>query len=175
MMTKTMKKLTAEDVYTLQQLSIETYMDTFDEYNSEENMTAYLDSAYDIDKLTKEINHLESEFYFLYDNDQLTGYLKINTGDAQSEAMGEHALEVERIYIRSNSHKKGYGKLLLNKAVDLAKAKGKDEVWLGVWEHNDNALAFYKKYGFIESGSHAFYMGDDRQIDLIMKLSLSEI
>ncbi|WP_039790739.1 GNAT family acetyltransferase, partial [Paenibacillus riograndensis] len=39
---------------------------------------------------------------------------------------------------------------------------------LGVWEKNENAIAFYKKMGFVQTGSHSFYMGDEEQIDIIM-------
>lgn len=82
--------------------------------------------------------------------------------------MGADSLEVERIYVKKKFHKKGLGKLLLEKAFDVAAELEKKKVWLGVWEHNENAIVFYKKKGFVQTGAHPFYMGDDKQIDLIM-------
>lgn len=48
------------------------------------------------------------------------------------------------------------------------KARGSDVVWLGVWERNARAIAFYKKYGFVERGEHVFLLGHDRQRDIVM-------
>ena len=82
--------------------------------------------------------------------------------------MGEESLEIERIYIKSKFQKHGLGKYLFNKALELAVANNKKRIWLGVWEKNENALAFYKKMGFIQTGAHSFYMGDEQQTDFIM-------
>jgi diamine N-acetyltransferase len=86
--------------------------------------------------------------------------------------MGEDSLEIERIYIRSKFQKLGLGKDLMNKAIEVAVEQGKNKIWLGVWEKNENAIAFYKKSGFVPAGSHSFYMGDEEQIDFIMIKSL---
>ncbi|MEC0789915.1 GNAT family N-acetyltransferase, partial [Bacillus haynesii] len=56
--------------------------------------------------------------------------------------------------------KHGLGKYLFNKAVEIAKERNKKKIWLGVWEKNENAIAFYKKMGFVQTGAHSFYMGD---------------
>ena len=96
----------------------------------------------------------------------------MNVGDAQSEEMGDEAIEVERIYIRKNYQKAGLGKHLLTKAFDVAKEQNKKTIWLGVWEKNTNAIAFYEKLGFVRTGAHSFYMGDEEQIDYIMVKSL---
>ncbi|MDF2902615.1 MAG: spermine/spermidine-N-acetyltransferase PaiA, partial [Bacillus sp. (in: firmicutes)] len=54
------------------------------------------------------------------------------------------------------------------KALEIAIECNKKKVWLGVWEKNENALTFYKKMGFVQSGAHSFYMGDEEQVDFIM-------
>jgi diamine N-acetyltransferase len=45
-------------------------------------------------------------------------------------------------------------------------------LWLGVWEHNARAIAFYTKCGFIDVGEHAFFVGGDEQTDRVMSRSL---
>ncbi|EFU40598.1 PaiA [Paenibacillus vortex V453] len=82
--------------------------------------------------------------------------------------MGDESLEIERIYIKSKFQKHGLGKYLLNQAKDIAVESNKKKLWLGVWEKNENAIAFYEKMGFVQTGTHTFYMGDERQIDFIM-------
>ncbi|GGP15580.1 GNAT family N-acetyltransferase [Oceanobacillus neutriphilus] len=156
------------DLRALQEISMETFTETFQEQNTPENMQAYLESAYTLDKLQKEMKHNNSVFFFIYYNDLLAGYMKVNTDDAQSEEMDTDALEIERIYIRSGFQRKGLGKYLMDKAMEIAKDKKKQKVWLGVWEYNEQALAFYGKNGFVQTGSHSFFMGDDEQTDYIM-------
>jgi ribosomal protein S18 acetylase RimI-like enzyme len=166
------KQCTLEDVTQLRAISIETYEDTFAPYNTAENMQAYLDTAYNQDKLIKELHNPQTAFYFLQEEDAIAGYLKINWGTAQTETFAPDGLEVERIYIRSQYKRNGYGKQLLSYAEELAKDKQKQSIWLGVWEHNANALAFYQQMKFEKVGSHSFFMGDDEQTDYLMEKQL---
>lgn len=168
----TIKKCTIEDLELLQEISIETFRDTFKDQNSPENMKAYLDRAFNLAQLENELSNVFSEFYFVYSNKELAGYLKVNIDAAQSENMGNASLEIERIYIRKAHHKQGLGKFLINKALEIALERHKRKIWLGVWEKNVNAVAFYKKMGFVQTGSHSFYMGDEEQTDFIMTKTL---
>ena len=118
--------------------------------------------------MEKELFNTSSQFYFVYLNDEIAGYLKVNTDDAQSEKMGDESLEIERIYIKNKFQKHGLGKYLLKKAMEIAMESNKAKIWLGVWDQNENAIAFYKKMAFVQTGAHSFYMGDEEQIDLIM-------
>lgn len=167
-MTIDIRKCTLEDLALLQDISVGTFHETFKDQNSPESMKAYLDRAFNLNQLEKEMRNSSSEFYFVYYNGEIAGYLKVNTDDAQTEMVGHDSLEIERIYVKGRYQKHGLGKLLLNKAMDIALARNKRNVWLGVWERNENAIAFYKKMGFVQTGSHSFYMGDEEQRDYIM-------
>ncbi|WP_110926366.1 GNAT family N-acetyltransferase [Bacillus massiliglaciei] len=167
------KKGILEDLLILQEISRETFNETFQHQNSAENMKAYLEKAFHPSQLEKELSDPSSQFFFVYTDHEIAGYLKVNVDDAQSEEMGGESLEVERIYIKSAFQKAGIGRYLLNKAMELAKEQNKKTIWLGVWEKNEKAIAFYKKMGFIPAGAHSFYMGDEEQTDFIMTKSLS--
>lgn len=171
-MTINIKKCTLEDLHTLQEISYETFNETFKDQNSPENMIAYLERAFNLNQLEKELSNLSSQFFFIYFNKDVAGYLKVNTNDAQSEEMGEESLEVERIYIKKEFQKHGLGKDLLNKALEIAMEHDKKKIWLGVWEKNENAIAFYKKMGLDQTGAHSFYMGNEEQTDYIMVKTL---
>lgn len=41
---------------------------------------------------------------------------------------------------------------LIDQAIEIAKNHLKRDVWLGVWEHNRAAIAFYQKLGFVQTG-----------------------
>jgi diamine N-acetyltransferase len=171
-MTINLKKCTLEDLRKLQEISYETFNETFKHQNSPENMEAYLEKAFNLEQVEKELSNTSSHFFFVYVDNEIAGYLKVNTDDAQSEEMGDESLEIERIYIKNNFQKHGIGKYLFNKAIDMAMEHNKKKIWLGVWEKNENALAFYKKMGFVQTGVHSFYMGDEEQVDFIMVKTL---
>ena len=171
-MTINLKKCTIEDLPVLQKISYETFNGTFKHQNSPENMNSYLERAFNLKQLEKEILTISSQFFFAYSNNEIAGYLKTNTNDAQSEKMGDESLEIERIYIKNKFQKHGIGKYLFNKAMDIAVESNKQKIWLGVWDKNENAIAFYEKMGFIQTGAHSFYMGDEEQIDFIMTKTL---
>ena len=171
-MTINIKKCTLEDLGKLQDISYETFNETFKHQNSPENMNAYLERAFNLKQLEKELSNISSRFFLVYFNNEVAGYLKVNTNDAQSEEMGNESLEVERIYIKNKFQKHGLGKYLINKAMEIAMERNKKEIWLGVWGKNKNAIAFYKKMGFVQIGAHSFYMGDEEQMDFIMTKTL---
>jgi ribosomal protein S18 acetylase RimI-like enzyme len=140
--------------------------------NTPLNMKAYLDQSFNIDKLRGELSNSDSSFYFLYADRELTGYLKLNESPSQTDINDIRSLEIERIYVAREFQGEGLGKVLMNKAVNIATARKKIFVWLGVWEKNDRAVLFYRKNGFYEVGTHSFFMGEDEQTDFIMRKNL---
>lgn len=173
-MTFTIRTCTVEDLAAIQQIGRQTYMETFEAYNTEKNMTDYLDAAFADSKIRTELENPHSEFYLLEKDGDVAAYLKINQYDAQTEPMEDTDLEIERIYVLQKFQKHGLGKRLYVTALERAKALGKTRMWLGVWENNHNALAFYNKMGFERIGEHSFFMGDDEQIDFILVKTLEE-
>ncbi len=163
---------TIKDLTILQELSINTYVQTFEKFNSKSIMKAYLNDAFNLEKLEKELLNNNSAFYFLYKDERLAGYLKVNDFPSQTDINDESSLEIERIYILSDFQGQGLGKCLMEKAIDIANKKNKSYVWLGVWEHNEKAKRFYKKEGFYKIGEHSFFMGDDEQTDYLMRKDL---
>lgn len=156
----------------LMEVSEETFRDTFAHTTDEENMDEFVGEAYDFYQLKAEISDRNSLFFFVYREDNVLGYMKLNINEAQTEEVSENALEIERIYVRKPYLRQGIGKALYEKAVEMATILGKRTIWLGVYEYNENAKAFYQKLGFEEIGSHSFYVGEDEQIDLIMSKAL---
>jgi len=168
------KKCSLEQVETLRNLAIETYYETFSDTNSEALLQKYFQESLNIEKLSAQLQEPHSEFYFIYskaDKQQMTpaGFLKLNIDDAQTDVMDSTALEVEKIYILKAFLSQGLGKQMMNFSIERAIQQDKKYLWLGVWESNFPALAFYKKMGFEQFGAHDFDMGGDIQTDLMLK------
>ncbi|MCA1919674.1 MAG: GNAT family N-acetyltransferase [Flavobacterium piscis] len=167
------KEISLNDIDQLQKIGRQTFQETFSESNSEENMKNYLEEGFSTEKLTKELTNKDSQFYFATLENEVIGYLKVNFGESQTELKGEKSLEIERIYVSKEFHGKKVGQLLYEKAIQIAKDKNVDYVWLGVWEENLRAISFYTKNGFIEFDKHIFKLGNDEQTDIMMKLKLA--
>ncbi|ASZ12138.1 GNAT family N-acetyltransferase [Chitinophaga pendula] len=160
------------EIEELQRISIQTFVDTFASHNAERDMAQYLEESFSQEKLMAELGDAGSAFYFARSGEQVIGYVKINTGAAQTEVLGDRALEIERIYVRKEYHGKNIGQLLYEQAFRIAREKDMDFVWLGVWEKNARALRFYEKNGFSPFGQHIFRLGGDDQIDILVKKTL---
>lgn len=171
-MTTMIRKCTVNDLQVLQKLSIETFSDTFGDFNTLQNLRAYTDKAYDLKVLLREMQEPNSEFYFIYLDQQLAGYLKININSAQSEPMTDDFLEIQRIYVRVPFKRQGLGRMLLKFAIERAEALDRPRIWLGVWEKNYPAQKFYESMGFEKYSSHTFVMGNSSQTDYILKKEL---
>lgn len=168
-----LRECTLEDVAALREVSIETFSDTFGAQNSPEHLEVYLERAYNPDQLREELANPNTRFFFLYSDGELAGYVKLNINEAQTEEIAPDGLEVERIYIRTKFKRRGFGQQLIDKAIEAAQRLERKSIWLGVWEENPNAIAFYERMGFSQVGAHSFFMGDDEQTDYIMQKELS--
>lgn len=171
-MTLALRRCTTADIDALRELSIRTYYETFSSLSSPEDMDAYLAQAYDREKLLRELDDNNSLFFFLYADDVLAGYLKLNEAPSQSDINDAVSLEIERIYVSSEFQGRGFGQYLMDQALRIATERGKNYAWLGVWEKNAKALRFYGKNGFYKAGTHVFVMGEDVQTDYIMRKDL---
>jgi ribosomal protein S18 acetylase RimI-like enzyme len=132
-------------------------------------MKAYLDEAFSTEKLRAELANEDSEFYFLYADRALAGYIKLNEHRAQTDLNDSSSLELERIYVTPEFQGKSLGGVLMEKALELAIQRRKAYIWLGVWEKNEKAIGFYKRCGFYIIGKHSFVMGDEVQSDFVMR------
>lgn len=168
----TIRKATADDLGTILQIGRQTFFETFAPYNTAANMEKYLEESFSDAKVRGELNNPESFFFVAMEGTKPVGYLKLNTGTAQTEAQDASALEIERIYVSSDYHGKKVGQLLYEKAVETAQALAKSYLWLGVWERNPRAIRFYEKNGFLAFDQHIFRMGEDEQRDIMMKKPL---
>ncbi|PIF45865.1 ribosomal protein S18 acetylase RimI-like enzyme [Chryseobacterium sp. 52] len=166
-------KASADDLEIIQDVGKQTFSETFAESNSEEAMKKYLEESFSTEKVRSELNHPDSYFFIAWEEDIPVGYLKLNTGSAQTEMQDEVSIEIERIYVKKSHHGQKVGQILYDKALETALNLNKSYLWLGVWEQNLRAVNFYKKNGFEEFGSHTFRLGDDEQTDLMMKKVLN--
>lgn len=168
------RKATLSDLEAIQNISIQTFIETFAAVNTPENITNYITESFNSEQLTTELNNVNSHFYLATSGNEILGYLKINFGEAQTETINKNALEIHRIYVSQAFYGKNVGQLLLDEVKKIAEQTGVDYIWLGVWEENHRALRFYSKNGFLIFDKHVFTLGNEEQTDLLMELVLNK-
>ena len=86
--------------------------------------------------------------------------------------MGPDDLEIRRIYLLSRFHGGGLGARLMATALEGARDLGAPRVWLGVYDGNARAIAFYGRQGFAPAGRRDFRVGARTYDDLVMARTL---
>lgn len=163
---------TKADAVLIADLSQRTFLETFATSNTKEDMDKFLNQQFTRGKLLLEVDQPELQFFLAYRDEEIAGYVKLREG-GQPHTLGKvTALEIARLYAVKSMIGQGVGKALMQKSIDVAKAKGKEIIWLGVWEKNQRAIAFYTKWGFEKFDEHDFLLGNDLQRDWLMKKHL---
>ena len=161
---------TPADASMIADMSRRTFYDSFAKDNTKEDMDKFMNEQFCKDDLIKEVETNDGIFFLACEEDQPLGYARMRDGDYYKEFVNKSAIEIVRIYAVTSSIGKGVGSALMNKCIETAKELNRQIIWLGVWEHNKPALAFYEKFGFKKFGSHIFMLGNDKQTDyLLMK------
>ncbi|WP_158828211.1 GNAT family N-acetyltransferase [Mucilaginibacter lacusdianchii] len=167
-----LRKVGLADLDELVKLSRETFFKAFYDQNRAEDMETYAAQSFTRQKLEAEINTNGSTFYFAQLNGETVGFIKLNIQEAQNEYKDQNSLEVERLYVLAKHQGKRFGEQMLTFAFEVAHQNQHDFVWLGVWEHNRNAIRFYERIGFEYCGKHDFMLGNDKQTDILLRKNL---
>lgn len=171
------EKATLPDAPQLLAFAKNTFTATYVHLNEPVFFEQYVSANFRLENIENELQNEQIEYWIIKENNIVVAYIKLNINclhDAETiihDTKGSMS-ELERIYIGESQKGKGLGKMMIQKALERAGFYQNDWLWLGVWEENTNALAFYKHLGFEVFGAHAFYMGDDRQEDFLMRIKL---
>ncbi|MEX6691337.1 GNAT family N-acetyltransferase [Danxiaibacter flavus] len=171
-MAVTIRMASAADAELLCDLSIKTFSETYERYNTAEDMQLYIQSHFTLSSILDDFQNPDIQYYLALMDDEAVGYAKLHKQHAVNGSNGLKQAELERIYVLSAYQGNKIGLLLLNECIQSARREGYGLLWLGVWENNTNAIDFYKKMGFKVDGSHSFILGKDIQNDCLMKLKL---
>ena len=160
------------DAAVIADLSRKTFYDSFGHFNTKENMDKFMTEQFSREALMQEVGIPGNIFLVALLDNKAVGYVRMRKSENPPELGDVSAIEIARIYVEQTVIGKGVGAKLLDQCIELARAQNEKIIWLGVWEHNPRAIAFYSKWGFEKFGSHDFMLGDDRQTDWYMKKNL---
>jgi len=173
-MTIPVRKATIDDAANLSELAARTFRETFESENTPENMAQFLSATYSPEKQAQEISDPNSIVLVAesYDGPELIGFAHLTYGPTPPSIAGPRPIELKRLYVVREWHGAKVAQALMDAALQAAKSRGARTIWLGVWERNPRAIAFYGKYGFTHEGQHTFVVGTDPQTDLLFSRGL---
>ena len=160
------------DAPSLAVLAERTFRETFGSRNSPENMDLHCAKVFGTDIQLREIEDRALRTTLAEADGRMVGFSQLRIPSAQANVEARRAAEISRIYVLADWHGHGVAQDLMRDALATATRDDCDCLWLGVWEHNPRAMAFYRKFGLEVVGTHAFMLGLDRQRDLILSVKL---
>jgi len=155
------------DAATVAELGRRTFVETFAAQNAPEDLQAYVDATYGEAQQRREIEHPEIVTLLAEEGGEAVAFAQVRRAPTAS---GD--VELARFYVDRPFHGRGVASLLMRAVLDAAGELGARSIWLGVWEQNARAIAFYTKCGFAFDGTKQFVLGSDLQTDLVMRREL---
>jgi ribosomal protein S18 acetylase RimI-like enzyme len=165
---------TAADAEMLTEFARRTFYDAFAPMNSPENIEAYMSQNFTLQKFSEQLADPRAIFLIAEIETTPVAFAKLYDGKVLDCVGGFAPVEIERFYVDRQFHGKGIAQTLMQACFDRARQSGHGTIYLGVWENNHRAIAFYRKCGFDVVGSHAFQLGDETQNDFLMERRLRE-
>lgn len=164
-----------EDAEPLAALAAQSFRDAFASENSAEDIEAYVSESFSSERLRAELLDDKNTFLIAFSRKASApdGYAKLRSGEPDPSVTGPDSIELHRLYVDRNAIGSGVGAALMRASFEAARRDGRKTLWLGVWEKNLRAIAFYERWGFETVGEHVFRLGSDDQTDLIMQRAVA--
>jgi ribosomal protein S18 acetylase RimI-like enzyme len=162
------------DAEALSELATRTFLDTFSAQNDPYDLQLYLGSVYRREKQAEEIADPRMSTLVAEVDGRLAAFAQLRSSEMPECVADPEAIELMRFYVDRRFHGRGLAAALMTAVLAESRRRGAGTLWLGVWEHNGRAKAFYLKCGFRDVGSHVFLLGTDPQTDRIMVRSVPE-
>ena len=172
MNTLTIRIAGKNDAELIADISRKAFYETFASENTQEDMDIFMTSQFSKQQLIEEVGTPGNIFLLAYDSDELSGYVRLKETRQKKELGEMPSIEIARLYAMTNKIGTGIGSFLMQQSLDIAKKMNRKIIWLGVWEKNLRAIRFYKKWGFEKFSEQDFILGNDIQLDWLMKKHL---
>lgn len=164
----TIRHGTVADAPALAAFAARTFTEAFGTDNTAADMSMHLERLYGVPQQTAELSDPDVTTLLAHREHALVAYAQVRRKAPPAIVPDRAAIELHRFYVDRPAQGAGVAQLLMAAVFDAARAIGAQHLWLGVFERNPRAIAFYKKSGFRDVGSQVFVLGSDRQIDRVM-------
>jgi ribosomal protein S18 acetylase RimI-like enzyme len=158
-----------DDAAALAAFAAATFAETFGADNQPHDLQAHLEAAYGVAQQGRELADPAVTTLLAHQGERLVAYAQVRRNEAPPACVDQPAtIELQRFYVDRAVHGTGVATALMSAVQQVAGNAGARHIWLGVWERNARAIAFYTKVGFRDVGSTFFNVGTDRQTDRVL-------
>ena len=162
------------DIDVLSALGSRVFRDTYGHTAPRAHVERHINRNFGADAIGAAMREPGVEYHIALVDKGCAGLLKLRDSAAPPATGADRAVEVHQLYVAAGHQGLGIGRLLMDRAVVTARARGAAGVWLSVWSEADWATGFYQRYGFTNCGTEPFCMGGTEHIDYIMWLALDD-
>jgi diamine N-acetyltransferase len=170
----TIRRATFKDAVLVAVLGAATNYETYFETDESEDLAKYIADSFSPQAIKAELEDRKNLFFLAETDGKAVGYTKLREGQPDECVAGENTVELQQIYVLEKMTRHGIGRILLQKCLDEAKAKGFASLWLKVFELNGRAIEFYQRQGFTQAGESSFCYGEQSFRCLVMRKEISD-
>ncbi|HSC06290.1 MAG TPA: GNAT family N-acetyltransferase [Steroidobacteraceae bacterium] len=169
----TVRSARPDDATRLAAFAARTFREAYAAQMPWDDVKAYCESSYNADRQAAEIADRTVATLLAEVDATLAGFVQLRSGEAPPCVEAQRSIELWRLYVDARWQGRGVAQALMSRAEETAKSRDAALLWLGVWERNARAQAFYGKCGFSKVGTLPFTLGRELQTDLVMVRALS--
>lgn len=159
---------TLVDLDELVALTAESFRETYSGGTDPEEVERHITMNFSPERIAAEISDPESSLLLGCLGTEAIGYAFLRKGTAPDCVAGTSPLELVRLYLLKDRIGAGFGSALMQACLDEQQRLQCEPIWLGMWDQNARARAFYEKWGFREAGRYEFLFGGTSYQDLVM-------
>jgi ribosomal protein S18 acetylase RimI-like enzyme len=150
------------------------FMQAYGGYSRSDDLEEHVEQYFGRDSVAGELQKPDVTYIIAFDADSIAGFVKVRRGPAPDAVAATNVVEIQQLYVDTDSQRKGVGRALMDRAVEIARREGRAGLWLSVWQDAHWATGFYEAYGFRKVGVADFWLGRTRFLDYLMWFELGE-
>lgn len=170
----TIRRANSADASALASLAERVFRDTFASANDPADVELYCAKNFGAAVQSREIGDRNLTTLVSELGGELNAFAQVRVPSLIECVAAKRPTELCRFYVDHQWHGLGIAHELMNEVLAIVRGLASDRLWLGVWERNDKAIRFYRKFGFAVVGDHPFVLGNDTQRDLVMALDVGD-
>lgn len=169
-MTITYRPADVSDAEAIDTVFRHSFKNTFGHLYRPEDLEAFL-GKFTLDNWQAELADERFRIRIAEADGQPVGYVKM--GPPELPVTRERpAIEIRQFYLLQEWHGVGVAQALMDWAMDEARGRGAEDIYLTVFTDNHRARRFYQRYGFEEIGPYKFMVGEQADEDVIMRAAV---
>lgn len=157
------------DAVLLSRLAERTFVETFGHLYPDEDLRAFLDQNYTVERQRTILSHPDYAVWLLERDGEALGHAAAGPCGLPHADVRSGDGELKRLYLLKSMHNGGWGGRLFDAAFQWLLHEGPRTLWIGVWSQNLGARRFYARRGFEHVGDYEFPVGRVRDHEFILR------